>query len=163
MIRPLSISAYNVYVECPQKYKIQYIDKIRQSQQISPLIFGLAVDKGINAILSGEGDPYKEAETSLKRVFIEPTEFLTSDYDGELLTEEEKSEVLRECRRHGYKGDDVDHLATSLLEIPFAQLSKNQIKALTSCCFASLRTKARLMLDAYRKFRDNSLNDISSI
>jgi hypothetical protein len=47
----LSNSSISMYLECPQKYKLHYIDRIRPVQIGSALLFGGALDKGLNELL----------------------------------------------------------------------------------------------------------------
>ena len=145
----LSVSSYNTYTECPKKFENQFIKGIRPITQPSALIFGSAVDKGLNSLLLGEDNPFEACQKELRRCLTEQTEFLPSDYDGELLDEKTKMDLLKKCRELGYKGENIDSLVSTLLSKPFKELSENQRKALALCCFESLKEKAKLMLEAY--------------
>lgn len=161
--RPLSISAYQTYMENPAVYKASYIDRIRAIVQMSYFIFGKAVDLGCNALLLRNGDARSICDQEIRRLLIEPVEFIPSDYDGELLDDDAKSRILKECRKAGYKGDDVDSLMTSLLSKPFKELSGGQRRALAHGCYESLKAKAFLMLDAYSTKVLPQLSDIRDV
>lgn len=151
--RPLSISSYSRFMENPAKYNLHYNKRIRPIYKMSYFVFGGCVDKGINAALGlhKEIEPYNITEEALKKSLLDgKTEFITNDYDGELISDKRKEEMLKELKKYGYKGDDVDVLAKSLLKKPFTELSENQRYALGLCCYESLRVKAFLMLDAFQ-------------
>lgn len=149
-VKPLSISGYNTYMECPAKFELHYIQKLRPIVQPSYFVFGSAVDSGLNALLKpSDIDPYEAAAKELERLKNEIVEFLPTDYDGEII--EDKAELLKQIQALGYKGDDVDGLVQALQAKPFSSLSEMQRKALALCNYESLRVKARLMIDAYRK------------
>lgn len=151
MARTHSISSTQTYLECPQKYKLQYIDRIRPVVQPSYFAFGSAVDKGLNALLTETGSPIEAAESEFRRMIVEPTEFFPIDYDGELLDAPTRDALLEKCRVLGYSGEDVDSLVSALFDKGYINLSDAQKSALTLCCMASLQAKAALMFDAYRR------------
>jgi hypothetical protein len=161
--KPLSISAYQTYVECPAKFKLHYQDRIRPVTQMSYFIFGSAVDKMLNALLTGEGTPLFRLVKEMQRLLSEEVEYLATDYDGELLSSEQKLKLIKKCRKYGYKGDDIDSLVAGLISKPFADLSTNQKKALSLCCHRSLTMKAVLMLDAYRAKVLPKLSNIGNV
>lgn len=148
MKKPLSLSGYERFAECPRKFDLHYNKRIRPIMEPSYFIFGKAVDNGINALILKDGDPYKIAEETLKEIKNKKVFFIASDYDGELIEDDKKAELLEACRAIGYKGDDVDALVKSLMEKE--KLSENQQKALAACQYESLLVKNRLMIDAYK-------------
>lgn len=50
----LSNSSINTYSECPYKYKLDKVDRIRPTWKSSSLLFGSAIDAAMEAILSGD-------------------------------------------------------------------------------------------------------------
>lgn len=52
----LSNSSKDVYLECPFKYKLYYIDNIRSIDNSSALVFGNALDKALNDLLLKKPD-----------------------------------------------------------------------------------------------------------
>jgi hypothetical protein len=163
MKKPLSISAYGTYSECPTKFKLHYVDRIRPVTQMSYFIFGSAVDKMLNALLTGDGDPMVACNQEMARLLTEEVEYLATDYDGELLSDEAKAVLIKGCLKHGYKGDDIDALVSGLISKPFNELSQNQKKALSLCCYASLLMKAGLMLEAYKAKVLPKLSNIGNV
>lgn len=151
MKKPLSISSYSLYMECPAKYEIQKIQRLQPVHTMSYFIFGSAVDKALNALLLNEGDPYEIADLELDRIMNEEVDFLPNDYDGEIIPDEEKKLLLTVCKTIGYKGEDIDSLASTLLGKPYKERSVGQKTALARLVVESLRVKARLMIDAYKR------------
>jgi hypothetical protein len=52
----LSISQHNKGVSCGRAWKYHYVDKLRPENQSSALLFGTAVETGINALILGKSD-----------------------------------------------------------------------------------------------------------
>lgn len=50
----LSHSSTRLFMECAQKYKYHYIDKLRPKLMKSALLFGTAIDRGVDSLLKGE-------------------------------------------------------------------------------------------------------------
>lgn len=59
MTSRISHSAWAKYLTCPQMYKLHYVDRLRPTGTSSALLFGIAIDEGLNALLLGTGDPLK--------------------------------------------------------------------------------------------------------
>lgn len=163
MKRPLSISSYNTYVECPFKYKMDKIERLRPKRQPSYFIFGSAVDRGLNAMLLEDGSPLEACEDELVRLITTDIEFLPMDYDGEIIDDVTKKKLLEVVKTFGYTGDDVDSLVSSLFAKGQENLSDNQRKALALCCTASLKAKAKLMLDAYKRHVMPTIRKVESV
>ncbi len=160
--KPLSVSAYNIYSECPAKFDLQYNQGIKPVRQPSYFAFGSAVDRAFNALLSNEGDAFVELSKELQRVLDEPTDFLTTDYDGELLSEDRRAGLVTKCRAAGFPGDDIEKLL-ALFEKDQASLSDKQSKCLAIICHASLIEKGKLMIEAYKKYVLPKLTEVKDV
>jgi len=55
----ISFSAWKKYLTCPEMYRLHYGERLRPSGTSSALVFGTAVDEGLNALLLGD-DKYME-------------------------------------------------------------------------------------------------------
>lgn len=55
----ISHSAYSTYHQCPEKYRLHYLERIRPTGTSSALIFGRAVDDALNDLLVKQADPVK--------------------------------------------------------------------------------------------------------
>lgn len=148
----LSVSGYNLYTECGEKYRLQNIEKLRPIVNMSWFIYGNAFDEGANTILLGRPDLAKvNAQKVLARIFKEPTEFIKKDYDGELLNEVTKANLLERAKADGYPGESIDALVERCFDKGYKNLSDRQREALTQACYESLREKLFLMLDAFER------------
>lgn len=148
----LSHSSYGKYVTCPKSFKFHYVDKLRPTLTPSHLIFGCAVDKALNVLVDGNGEPCLVLKHELGRLLTGDIEFFRADYDGELLEAEAKRLLAVACTEvAGVEIKDVDSLAFTLLNRPVATLSVKQRQVLAMLCAASLNAKAGLMIEAYRK------------
>jgi hypothetical protein len=50
----ISYSALSTYIDCPYKYKLHYIDKLRPQTVGSALVFGNAIDKAVDTLLQSK-------------------------------------------------------------------------------------------------------------
>jgi hypothetical protein len=89
----LSYSAISKYQECPFKYKLHYIDRLRQNYLSSPLIFGSAFDKVSTMILEDFGKEQRDYAIEFATAYYILTEagdaikFSKSDCDLSLIPE----------------------------------------------------------------------------
>ena len=65
----LSYSASSVYELCPQKWKLQKIDKLRAAKISSPLFFGSALDEAFSHVLLQKKEVLTDAELDLQLNF----------------------------------------------------------------------------------------------
>jgi hypothetical protein len=151
--KKLSHSACAKYMQCPASFDYYYNQGIQPSAKTSALVFGSAIDAGLNALLV---EPNKELAMSHATkafndiLFAKEHDNMTVgkyDYDRELLTADDKLELLSAASKYGYKGDDVDSLVKTLLEKD--TLSENQQKVLTLAVRYSLAAKGEAMFRAY--------------
>ncbi len=151
--RALSVSAYNLFVECGHKFYLERILGISPVVQMSFLVFGTAVDKGCNALLANESEDkaIEICNQELQRLLTQPFDFIPDDYDGELIDIDEgtSADLLKKCKALGYPGDNIHELAQTLQEKGYEGRSENQNKAYSLLCHASLKIKAALAIRAY--------------
>lgn len=167
----LSISGYKKYVQCPRMYKLHYVDRIRPTVTTSALVFGSAIDEALNALLEGKVD-VAGACTVFDNNFHPEAEFTmydNKDYDPLLLTEEDKEELLVECKAAGYPGDDIDGLMKDLFKVQgrnaayFDNLSEAQRTCLHLGCRLSLKLKAYMILETYNEEVIPKLKNIQNV
>jgi len=147
----LSHSSYGKYVTCPRAFKYHYLDKVRPVANPSSLIFGSAVDRALNSIVMGEGDELKVLEKELNKLAADDVEFHKNDYDAELLDEATMSALQEKCDAIAGQKLELETLIPILIDRPVDGLSKKQRQVLAACCIASLKVKAELMLEAYKR------------
>jgi hypothetical protein len=149
MSRPFSHSAGQKYDTCARMYDIHYNEKLRPEVTPAHLIFGQAVDAGLNAMLLGTGSPLDACDAELKRLVVEPVRFKRANYDGELIDDVTKAELLKAMQSFGYKGDDVDGQVAFMFTLD--KLSAKQQQAVALACVTSFRALAALMFKAYER------------
>ena len=149
----LSLSAYKRYMQCPQYYAY-HRSGLRPVRQESTLLFGSAIDDMINALLDGQADPLEAYKDCVSSMDTQVINWDKQDYDGELLSPQQRKSLLDQVTKLGYKGDNIDDLAKVLFQKidngGYAQLSVNQHNALIILCTASLYAKAELILHRYK-------------
>lgn len=92
------------YLECGKKYKLHYQDRLRSKELSSALIFGTAIDDGLNNLLLTKDinkskdiffNSLKERQHNGEVIYTEFSPlvtFLDNDLDLDLLTEEDKTQ-----------------------------------------------------------------------
>jgi hypothetical protein len=83
----LSFSGMSKYEFCPRAYKFHYIDEIKEEKVTSALLFGSAIDAGLNKLVETGYLP-RATETFLKAMTNsewDKATFSKEDYDGNLL------------------------------------------------------------------------------
>ena len=120
----ISHSSINRYLTCPKSYKLHYIEKIRPKALKSALIFGGALDKGLNVLLSHK--PLQEAKEAFKKAWE------TTYYNNELINLQKDQRVI-------YSKSDIDE-----------DLLKHFNSSHENKGWYSLLLKGYLMLEAYQ-------------
>lgn len=163
----LSYSQIRTYNDCPQKYKYHYIDRIREVNRSSALLFGTAFDKAIESVLrdvnSHEREVFDKWWTRQKlnnqEVYL-PDSLLVvysnSDFDYDILHDddlvfiqakaqelvpEQLAQAQNEC------GILYDNCQAKKKEKSW---SEAEHKFYNICNWFSLRRKGYLMLEANR-------------
>lgn len=160
---PLSMSAAQNYWECPAKYQNQYLKRLYPEFDMSYFIYGRAIDLALNSLLLGKDDYKKVCVNTLKELLVKKIEFIPNDYDGEIISEEVREEILKKCQDLGFKGDDIDGLVKSLFSKPVKELSESQRQCLAICCYESLKVKARLTIISFKKNVLPKITNISDV
>lgn len=147
-----SYSAISKYQECPFKYKLHYVDRLRQKYQSSPLIFGSAMDMAVQAMLDNWG---KETDfiTLFSTKFQELCEgnevkFSKTDCDLSLIDEH----IFIELQKH-FKMD-LKTVASSGLNY------KDEIEAFSQLCFESLKTKGIMLLNHFYAWAKDNVQEV---
>ncbi len=125
-----SHSATDKYLTCGELYRLHYVERLRPTELSSSLIFGVALDEALNALLTKSGDP--------EEVFIKHLTY-TKDLQGKEIYVPTHEDIA-------YLKNDYDaELVRDLLP---GGLSEKQ--AANFLAWASLKTKGLLMLRDYR-------------
>jgi hypothetical protein len=100
MNKLISHSAWNKYQTCPRMYKLHYIEKLRPTGKTSALLFGTAVDEGLNSLLLKSGDPVKTFQENFTWEMCQDIKWFDSDYDPDLLTEEQTESLTGKTKEY---------------------------------------------------------------
>ena len=177
----LSHSAVNTYMTCPKRYYHHYIDKLREKVISGALLFGSALDAGVNSLLLGKSDTGEEefiksweyAEINKRREFLPGNSLVVyakTDFDSEILKEDDEKilyefastlipdhlvlDSVKILESTG-KAPDLKSISDLYKIVNERKLNKsaneNELKFLNHCNWRCLRIKGLLMLHAYKQ------------
>lgn len=142
----LSYSAIEKYLSCPKEYYLHYVAKLRDKMTSSALLFGSAIDNGLNALVMGKPDYYQIFLDSITNVEIngnkeklpgtDKVRFFKSDIDYVLLPEHMKFRYTKEqvqdlLDRKNYHTED-------------------ETKEFNEIAYQCILTKGQLIFEAYK-------------
>lgn len=173
MTNRLSHSQFRLYQECGHKYKLHYVDKLRERVRSGALIFGEAIDKTFEAILKDPSvddkalfDKLFEVQEINKRKVHVPTSTLlvysSSDYDGDLIQEEDiryleaKAKVLLPHEKGNWE-ETYKACASYKKQAKYRPFKDNERIYFNFANWLSLRRKGHVML---KSFRDKVLPNV---
>jgi len=88
-MKKISHSAWIKWLTCPKMYDLHYNEKLRPKKLSSSLIFGSAIDEGLNALLLKTGDPIKVFQDNFTEEQLRGAKFHKYDFDPEIFTTEQ--------------------------------------------------------------------------
>lgn len=100
MSKPISFSAWTKYHTCPRLFKLHYEDRLRPQGTTSALLFGVAVDEALNALLLKTGDPIVVFRDNFTWELCKDSKWFDADYDTELLNEEQRQELTGKSKEY---------------------------------------------------------------
>ena len=159
MDKPLSYSGYGRYMQCPQYYKYNDIDKIKAGKDTSALLIGKILDDAVGALLSGNDNPQFIIETGLLEASEKDVEFYADDLDFDLVDEQW---VIEQAQSLGWRGDDIRKAMKSFLQEQ-SNLSPKQKELLRVVVWSSLEVKVRAMYDSFKKWIYPQIDQIHDI
>ena len=136
----LSHSASQTYIDCSEKYRLNYVDKIRPNTIPSFFFFGKKVESGLDVLLLRKKKNLTEEELELskrcpKEVFDQ--DFKNVEINGDILDPRYTDRVVY------FKSDfDASILTDEDEELLLEGMNEGWV---------SLRRKAHMMIDAYEK------------
>lgn len=96
----ISFSAWGKYHICPRMYKLHYIDKIRPTGSTSALIFGLAIDEALNALLLKKGDPIEVFKKHFEWKECQDLRWFDADHDTEILSKDQIEKLTGKSKEY---------------------------------------------------------------
>lgn len=158
-----SYSSITTYGTCPRKYKLRYVEKLRPTQTSSALLFGGAIDKGLNCLLeTRDAEKAKkvfEASWTRQRLFTPNgdkelilkfcpyIDYSSSDFDLELLDETSRFKLA--THEEPLKNITAAQIAKIKDDKGYEALDGFQRKLYNYACWLTLKHKGLVMLDSY--------------
>ncbi len=153
----LSFSAVEKFLNCPAAYKKYYIENMREKLTGSALIFGGALDKGLNDLLENKQDYTKSYEdlmnkTNLngKQLDLSLTDLIqygNQDFDMDILTQVEKDLLDLYCGTWKLK----DHHQQLVQLKRQGELTGEALREFNYMSWLSLKRKGLMFLEAYKE------------
>lgn len=155
----LSHSQLGRYQMCPKSYQYHYIDKIRPTVTHAALLFGSAIDAALTALLTGKEGAGELFEKTFTHSVVNDVDtyiptcldlvYANSDFDSDLLTEEDYQLLEKELPDPGHKC--YLEIAGKKKESGLESLTVKERKLFNFMNWLSLRRKGLLMINAYKK------------
>lgn len=129
----LSYTAVETYLRCPKEYYLHYIGNLREETTGSALVFGNAMDAGLNALLQGNNDYQQVFKDTLIKNKTKSVRYSKSDIDESLVSfvPSNLEELLQKKTHNLFNEED--------------QAQFNDI------AFESLLAKGKLIIEAYKE------------
>lgn len=157
MSNHLSHTKLNTYKECPKKYKLHYIDKLRPIVIGSPLVFGSAIDKTLEDLLLHNKDTFDFNFRFQKINNVEeylPTSnkvsYSNADYDFDLLKQEDFQKLKDELKIEDVLGE-INRSFEEKKEFGFKNIDPSRQALINYASWLSLYRKGRLMVEAFHR------------
>lgn len=157
MNNKLSHSSTRLFMECGMKYKYHYVDKLRSKELRAALLFGTAIDKAIDALLS-KGDAeaifekywnFQEAFGKLVHLANHPEiVYADSDFDKDLLTQADWDKLNE---KYNVSLDKILEIRSHKNKVSWKYVSNADKSVHNHANWLCLRRKGLLMIDAIRR------------
>lgn len=154
----LSNSSINRYTTCGESYRLHYIEKIRPTTKSSALVFGIAMDKAINALIEKDPNYLQVFNQAWSFNKIEDDEesisdninmrYSNSEFDKDLLYEEDVM-LLNLKIKELELPENID-IITVKKEKGYDNMSEAEIRLYNLMNWLCIRNKAPYMLEAYK-------------
>lgn len=156
----ISHSAISKYLQCPKMYEYHYVRKIRPNWTSSALLFGDALDKALNELVTkSEKDPYETFVNSWTNGFInkEPIYIPTctkllyanKDYDANILTPEDYDEIDERLEKGEATRFDFNELVAKKKQTSWNSFSDSEKAYFNLINWICMKRKAKYILDGY--------------
>lgn len=89
LMSKISYSAYKKFIQCPQLYKYHYDERLRPTQVSADLVFGVAIDRALNALLLKTGDPVEVFQNEFEWKHLSSIVWDKKDLQFEMFTTED--------------------------------------------------------------------------
>lgn len=163
----LSQSGLRIYNQCGRRYKHHYIDRLRPIVISGALLFGNALDKALNELLSSKDikearkvfdDAWNRSEINeVVQDLAKNTNiaYAESDFDVELLNKEDIASFDSFVAESGYKDNSgiakaIKELSDKKKSVGLTNMSTLERQLLAYANWLSMRRKGYVMLSSYK-------------
>lgn len=176
----LSNSQINTYLDCPRKWKLQKVDRLRPNWTTSALLFGSALDAAVESILLKEGkDPLQVYSENMRleglqvngKVYENANEairyirYSAGDLDFDLIPPSRISGLNHFVQNEGIEVDDYKEF------LDFCKEKRKKKKALTkdeqfvynSIAHMCLWSKGELIIPEVKNWIDENVTEVHSV
>lgn len=164
----VSYSSLTQYQECPRKYKLNRIDKLRPNTLNSALLFGRALDVGVEGILKNNENYYQEfmkemlTTKVLKQVVDVPKslkiKYSKKDLQIELIDSVNRKLAENYSEELGFKDIDLENFVKNYNSNDEKSFKLNQY-----LCWLSLCKKGEMLLDHFLSWASKNIEDVICI
>lgn len=166
----LSHSSMEKYKQCPRKWELHYIERLRPITTSSALFFGRAIDEAVNALLlqkkkklsTEEQDTLKKHPMNIFYEFMAPFEqdvnaqYFNSDLDISLLEKHDYGAIFQIAAKQGEMLLSEENVVDFVKEIQGFIKKRQSIEDSTKVvynfiCHRSLIQKGERIIEAYEK------------
>ena len=154
----LSHSALSKYSMCPKSYEYHYVKRIRSNTTTGALLFGSALDLGLNSLLTKPNEDayevflkaFTHVEINKEKYYLPTCTLVTyaaADYNIDLLVEDDFKEACKLVN----KTLDYEKIITRKRYLGFHGISEEERIFYNYLNWLCLCRKASLMLSGYKK------------
>jgi len=162
MTNKLSHSALKMYSDCNRKYYLHYKKRLRSKVISGALLFGSAIDVGLNKLL--ETNSLEEAKAAFDKLWLaqsinnvytslpksELVVYADKDFDVDLLLLDDLKKISEDGERETVK-EIVASLKDKKKQSGLNSLSKEEKEVLSYSHWLCLKQKGHVMLSSYQK------------
>lgn len=159
----LSHSSKGTYLQCPEKYRLHYVEKYRSVTLSSALVFGSAIDNALNVMLANKDNPdvlnmtliafsknWEQGENTLRQVVDMPLnpniKYSKYDQDPDLLEKSDWAELFKYDKNFFETKSEVTEL---LGNMEWTDISEEKRSIYNYYNWLCLKKKAELLLTEY--------------
>jgi hypothetical protein len=169
----LSYSAVSQYLECPRKYKLHRIDRLRPTTTKSSFLFGSALGVAAERLLEGKGVGIAKNYFHHRMCWVNINgeeyeawgctliKYSNADLQLELLSESYKEEITKmaEEKFEGFIFDDFMEYAKKNKW----KLDEDEKKIFNNACWTSLVKKGDMFIEHMQKWIDDNIVEVHGI
>lgn len=182
----LSFTKIKMFMDCGKKYDLHYNKKLRAVNTHGALLFGNAIDRAINHLLTT--NKLDEAKNIFQKTFrfskinnvetyipsSDKVVFSKADFDKDLMFDEDVVKIVEQVNKWYYNlglppitDKDISQIYSVIIkkkeEHGFKNLTKTERQIYATCNWFCMKNKGLIMLDSYNKFIVPKIKKVISV